>query len=56
MAHAGEGKLCWQCHTDVPHGRVRGLSSAPDADVPLVKEPVPDWLKSMIDVKAKGDK
>jgi cytochrome c nitrite reductase small subunit len=25
----GEGKLCWQCHREVPHGRVNSLSSAP---------------------------
>ncbi len=23
-------EYCWRCHRDVPHGRVRGLSSAPN--------------------------
>ena len=54
MAHADQGKLCWECHTDVPHGNVRGLNSAPDARVPLAAEPIPDWLKNMIDTKQKG--
>lgn len=41
----GEGKLCWDCHREVPHGRVKGLSSAPNARVPLPTSPLPDWLK-----------
>lgn len=47
MAHKDEGKLCWECHRDVPHGDVRGLSSAPNARVPLAPQPVPDWLQKM---------
>ncbi len=26
----GEQRLCWDCHKDVPHGRVRSLSSTPN--------------------------
>lgn len=44
----GEGKLCWDCHTDVPHGTKRGLNSAPNARVPLAETPVPEWLDKMI--------
>ncbi len=33
----GEGKLCWECHREVPHGRVRSLSASPNAIVPVVK-------------------
>ena len=29
MAHADNGKLCWECHREVPHSRVRGLNAAP---------------------------
>ncbi|GET45787.1 hypothetical protein RCZ01_10890 [Capnocytophaga felis] len=54
MAHADQGKLCWECHTDVPHGNVRGLNSAPNARVPLASEPVPDWLKNMVKNQQKG--
>lgn len=51
MAHADEGKLCWECHTEVPHGNVRGLNSAPNARVPLAPQPVPDWLQKMVNVE-----
>jgi cytochrome c nitrite reductase small subunit len=43
----GEGKLCWSCHREVPHGRVRGLSSSPNAMVPVPGSPVPDWIKNL---------
>lgn len=43
----GEGKLCWQCHREVPHGRVKSLSSTPHAQIPLPESPVPDWLKAL---------
>lgn len=39
-----QGKLCWQCHRDVPHGRVKGLSSTPNAKVPRLGSPIPEWL------------
>ncbi len=29
--HAPADKLCWDCHREVPHGRVRSLSAAPEA-------------------------
>ncbi|MNY80431.1 hypothetical protein D3C86_2214630 [compost metagenome] len=41
----GEGKLCWDCHREVPHGRVNSLSAAPNARVPVPESPIPDWLK-----------
>jgi cytochrome c nitrite reductase small subunit len=34
MAAKGEGKLCWDCHRDVPHGR-NSLSSTENAPVPF---------------------
>ncbi|WMJ71936.1 cytochrome c nitrite reductase small subunit [Cytophagaceae bacterium ABcell3] len=43
----GEGKLCWDCHREVPHGRVKGSSSTPDAQVPLLGSPVPEWLRKL---------
>lgn len=56
MAHKDEGKLCWECHRDVPHGDVRGLNSAPDARVPLAEQPVPDWLQKMVEASKNGEK
>ncbi|MDY0287000.1 MAG: cytochrome c nitrite reductase small subunit [Bacteroidales bacterium] len=40
---------CWECHREVPHGRVNSLSSVPDARVPLPETPVPEWLKSIFE-------
>jgi len=41
-------RVCWECHREVPHGRVNSLSSTPNARVPLPESPVPDWLKEAI--------
>ena len=38
---------CWDCHREVPHGRVNSLSSTPNAQVPLPVSPVPEWIKKM---------
>ncbi len=38
---------CWDCHREVPHGRVNSLSSVPHARVPLPESPVPEWLKKI---------
>lgn len=43
-AHMTDRK-CWECHREVPHGRVNSLSSVPNAKVPLPESPVPDWIK-----------
>jgi len=40
---------CWECHREVPHGRVNSLSSVPNAKVPVLESPVPDWLKEIIE-------
>lgn len=46
----GDGRKCWDCHREVPHGRVNSLASAPHARVP---EPapvrMPEWLRGRID-------
>jgi cytochrome c nitrite reductase small subunit len=47
----GEGKLCWDCHREVPHGGIRSLSSTPHALVPEKKYTVPSWLKDMLEPK-----
>lgn len=44
-AHNTQDRVCWECHREVPHGRVNSLSSVPNARVPLPESPVPDWLK-----------
>ena len=42
-------RKCWECHREVPHGRVKGLSTTPYAIVPLLGSPVPSWLKNIME-------
>jgi len=46
--HNTQDRVCWECHREVPHGRVNSLSSVPNARVPLPESPVPDWLKEYL--------
>jgi len=48
----GAGRKCWECHQNVPHGKVRSLSSAPYAKVPTTRSMVPSWLKKLMDKEA----
>lgn len=41
----GEGKFCWECHREVPHGRVNSLSSVPNAKAQLDTPNLPAWLR-----------
>ena len=43
-----EERVCWECHREVPHGRVNSLSSVPNARIPLPESPVPDWLDELM--------
>lgn len=43
----GEGHLCWDCHREVPHGRVRSEASTPYARVPSMNSAIPDWIKNL---------
>jgi cytochrome c nitrite reductase small subunit len=53
MAKRGEGKACWDCHRNVPHGGMNTLTSAPGAEtqVPLPPSPVPEWLQGLLSKK-----
>lgn len=44
----GEGKPCWECHRDVPHGGKNSLCATPDAKVPFPASPVPEWLQKVM--------
>ncbi|MBQ9701430.1 MAG: cytochrome c nitrite reductase small subunit [Bacteroidales bacterium] len=48
MTEDGEGKACWDCHRDVPHGGKNSLSATVNAKVPFPDSPVPDWLQKAI--------
>jgi len=41
-------RRCWDCHREVPHGKVNSLSSTPNAIVPLPDSPVPKWLQKIM--------
>ena len=41
-------RTCWECHRETPHGRVNSLASVPDARVPMLTSPVPDWLRKAV--------
>ncbi len=45
-ARAGEGKVCWDCHREVPHGTVSSLASTPHTLVPRLPSVLPNWLQS----------
>ncbi len=46
----GDG-YCWDCHREVPHGRVNSLSSTPYARVPVLTSPVPKWIEKSLGLK-----
>lgn len=48
QAKRGEGKACWDCHRNVPHGGMNSLSSTPYAEsqTPLPNAPKPEWVES----------
>lgn len=49
MSQIGEGKVCWDCHRQVPHGGQSSISGTNTIGVPLPESPVPDWLQQMLD-------
>lgn len=42
-----DGRKCWECHREVPHGRSNSLSAAPNALIPDNRKPIPDWIKNL---------
>ncbi|MBR6997659.1 MAG: cytochrome c nitrite reductase small subunit [Prevotella sp.] len=44
------GKVCWDCHRNVPHGGMNSLMSTPNAEgvTPLPPSPVPEWLQGLL--------
>ncbi|HZK08419.1 MAG TPA: cytochrome c nitrite reductase small subunit [Bacteroidales bacterium] len=48
MAQQDQGQLCWDCHREVPHGRVSSLSTSTYARVPRLGSAVPPWLKKLM--------
>lgn len=52
-AARGDGKLCWDCHRETPHGTVRSLSSAPHTLVERLPSILPEWLNRFIQKSEK---
>lgn len=40
---------CWDCHREVPHGRVNSLSATPFAQTPEYKPITPGWMQKYFD-------
>lgn len=47
-AAMGEGKLCWECHRETPHGTVKSLSAAPHALIERLPTVLPSWIEKLI--------
>lgn len=49
------GRKCWECHREVPHGKVHGLSSTRFTLAPIPTNPeldvIPDWLSQEMNKK-----
>ncbi|MBE0538452.1 MAG: cytochrome c nitrite reductase small subunit [Ignavibacterium sp.] len=45
----GDG-YCWDCHREVPHGRVNSLSSTPYARIPGLSNPIPEWIEKSLEL------
>jgi cytochrome c nitrite reductase small subunit len=44
---AGEGKVCWDCHRNVPHGTTRSLAATPHSLVQRLPRLTPGWLRNL---------
>lgn len=40
-------RYCWDCHREVPHGRVNSLASTPYARAPLPGSSLPEWMQKL---------
>ena len=52
--HSKTERECWECHREVPHGRVNSLSSTPYARIPSKDSTVPEWLQKSINNNNKS--
>jgi len=54
QADHGNGKICWECHRETPHGKVNSLSSFPFARVPQLTPVMPEWLDKFIQTETQN--
>lgn len=50
-----EGRYCWDCHRQTPHGRVRSLSATPYAHTPDLPTAIPQWFRSTFKETGESD-
>ncbi|MCX6156620.1 MAG: cytochrome c nitrite reductase small subunit [Ignavibacteriota bacterium] len=48
---ADDKDVCWNCHQEVPHGKVSSLSSFPNARLPKLDSVLPEWLTKALEKK-----
>lgn len=48
-SHTRTTRECWDCHRETPHGKVNSLSATPNAIVPKLENPVPEWLRRIME-------
>ncbi len=46
LRETGDGRYCWDCHRETPHGAVKSLSAFPYARVPELPPVIPAWLEN----------
>ncbi len=51
--HNKTDRECWECHREVPHGRVNSLSSVPYARIPTETSKTPEWLNKSKEINNK---
>lgn len=49
--HFRMDRSCVECHRETPHGRVNSLVSVPNAIIPKLKSPVPEWMDNLMNNK-----
>lgn len=49
-----QDRLCWDCHREIPHGRVNSLASTPYARVPTLSPVAPLWLEQYLKQTTSG--
>ncbi|MGQ9819274.1 MAG: cytochrome c nitrite reductase small subunit [Candidatus Kapaibacteriales bacterium] len=45
---AGNSKLCWDCHREIPHGRISAQASTPYSIFPDETQITPKWLMNLV--------
>jgi cytochrome c nitrite reductase small subunit len=48
VSEGKEGRYCWSCHTETPHGKIGGTSSVRTPIVPEQRPVMPEWLNNYL--------